>query len=133
MLTMLNETIQATPLPPEPEFLTVKQAAKYLNVSQGCIYRLCSTNTLGHYKFGEGRGAIRINRTDLLEFVQRCRIEKREVNGKVDGRPGKSSKRQEYIYQHLDLRPKHACGGMTKAGTPCTRMTRDERCRQHQS
>lgn len=117
-------------LPNEPEFLTVKQAAKYLNVSQGCIYRLCTTNKLSHYKFGDGRGALRIKRSDLLEFVQRCRIEQREVNGKIEARPGK---RPEYVFKHLDLRPNHACGGMTKAGTPCTRMTRDERCRQHQA
>ena len=116
-------------LSPEPEFLTVKQAAKCLNVSLGCVYRLCTTSTLSHYKFGEGRGAIRISRTDLLEFIKRCRIEKREVNGSVESRPGK---RPEYVFKHLDLRPKHACGGVTKAGTPCTRMTRDERCPQHQ-
>lgn len=129
---MPKDTNDPSSLPPEPEFLTVKQTAKYLNVSQGCIYRLCITKKLSHYKFGEGRGAIRINRAELLEFVQRCRIEEREVNGRVEARPGKSGKHQEYIYKHLDLRPQHACGGMTKAGTPCTRMTRDERCPQHQ-
>jgi hypothetical protein len=38
-----------------------------------------------------------------------------------------------YVLKHIDLRPQHACGAKTKAGTPCTRLTRDERCPQHQS
>ncbi len=32
----------AKPLPLEPEFLTVRQVAEYLNVSLGCVYRLCT-------------------------------------------------------------------------------------------
>lgn len=124
---------EPTPLPPEPEFLTVKQAAKYLNVSQGCVYRLCTTNTLSHYKFGEGRGAIRISRTDLLEFIQRCRIEKQIGDDGTATPHRKPGQQTDYVFKHLDLRPQHACGGVTKAGTPCTRMTRDERCSQHQA
>jgi excisionase family DNA binding protein len=73
----------------EPEFLTVKQAARHLNISPGCIYRLCSTGKLPHYKFGDGQGAVRIARGDLLEFVRGCRVEKRDGrtgNGSVRGR-----------------------------------------------
>lgn len=125
---MENEPI---PLPLEPEFLTVKQTAKYLNVSQGCIYRLCITKKLSHYKFGEGRGAIRINRAELLEFVQRCRIEEREAISHCEDRPRRAIKNSKYVYKHLRLEPEHPCGALTSAGTPCARMTQDERCYQH--
>lgn len=116
----------------EAEFLTVKQAASYLNVSRSCVYDLCAMNKLAHYKFGDGSGAVRIRRDDLLDFVQGCRIEKQEHEA-TNGKHQKSAKQIGYVLKHLDLRPKHECGAMTRAGTPCTRMTRDERCPQHQS
>jgi excisionase family DNA binding protein len=119
-------------MPEQPEFLTVKQAARYLSISPSCVYRLCATNKLTHYKFVEGRGAVRIRREDLLDFVQRCRIEKQEYEV-TNGKHQKPAKQTGYVCKHIDLRPQHACGAKTKAGTPCTRLTRDERCPQHQA
>lgn len=116
---------------PDQEFLTVKQTAKYLNISASIVYRLCITKKLGHYRFGEGAGAIRINRTDLTEFMQRCHIEERDGADHVDVTLHRRSQQGIRVYKHLDLRDEHPCGAMTKAGTPCTLMTRDERCHLH--
>lgn len=116
----------------EPEFLTVKQAARHLNVSPSCVYRLCTTNKLTHYKFGDGRGAVRIRRADLLDMIHDCRIEKDKVEaGTGEGR--KPVTQTGYVFKHLFVREKHACGAPTRAGTPCTRLTREERCRQHRA
>lgn len=116
----------------EPEFLTVRQAARHLNVSPSCVYRLCTANKLTHYKFGDGQGPVRIRRSDLLDMIQDCRIEKEEVEAGTDeGR--KPVKQTGYVFKHLFVREKHACGETTRAGTPCTRITRDERCRQHRA
>jgi excisionase family DNA binding protein len=119
-----------SPLPPDQEFLTVKQAAKYLNVSASCVYRLCITGKMAHYKFGDDQGAIRINRSELLVFIQRCRVQERSEPVDVEGRHRRSA--SGYIFKHLFVDERHPCGGMTKAGTPCTRLTREERCLQHQ-
>lgn len=118
-------------LPPDQDFLTVKQTAKYLNVSAGCIYRLCISGKMTHYKFGDGQGAIRINRTELLEFIQRCRVDERKAQEVIG--EGQRQSPSGHAYQRLDLRPRHPCGMMTKAGTPCTHMTKDEHCPLHQT
>lgn len=111
----------------EPEFLTVKQAAKHLNLSGSCVYRLCITGKMPHYKFGNGSGAIRISRKELHAFIERCRVDERKLQG-----VGSRSKASDYVCQRLDFRPRHSCGVMTKAGTPCTNMTKDEFCHLHQ-
>lgn len=120
------------PLPDEPEFLTVKQAAKHLNISPGCVYRLCITRKLTHHRFGDGRGAIRFRQQDLLDFISRCRVERLapEPLSREDHR--RHEKPSEYVYKHLDLRPRHACGARTRAGTTCKRMTEHDRSAQHQ-
>ncbi len=112
---------------PDQEFLTVKQTAEFLNISASIIYKMCITKKLAHYRFGEGAGAIRINRTDLMEFMKRCHVEEREGGIRFVA-PQKTT---PYVYQCLDLRPMHPCGAITKAGTPCTRRTREERCHLH--
>lgn len=116
----------------EPESLTVKQAARHLNVSPSCVYRLCSIGKLPHYKFGDGQGAVRIRRADLLDMIQGCRIEKEEGEAGTS-RWQKPVKQSGYVFKHLFVREKHACGAPTRAGTPCTRWTRDDRCRQHRA
>lgn len=113
--------------PPVDQLLTVKQAAQFLNVSQSFVYEVCATNELSHYKLGQAGKSIRISRTDLDDFLRRCRVEKKEKRVLV-----LSPVRSKYIPKHLDPRPQHPCGAVTKAGTPCTRMTRDKRCPQHQ-
>lgn len=120
------------PDPPALEFMTVKQVAKYLNISAATIYGLCITGKISHYRFGEGRGAIRINRMELLEFVQRCRVEEKNGYSVLNVVP-RSPKIIQYKLKHLhlDSRPSHECGAMTKAGTSCTNMTREEHCHQH--
>lgn len=123
---------QQTSAADEPEFLTVKQAARHLNVSPSCVYRLCTANKLTHYKFGDGRGAVRIRRADLLDMIQDCRIEKEEIEART-GEGRKPMKQTGYVFTHLFVREKHACGAPTRAGTPCTRLTREERCRQHRA
>lgn len=110
-----------------PQFLTVEQAAGCLNVSPSCVYRLSVTNRLTHYKFGEGRGALWIGRDKLLAFIRGCLVEKRPDDAGTEERT-KPRAAAGYGYKRLDLRPKHACGATTKAGSPCTRMTRDKRC-----
>ena len=102
----------------ESQFMTVKQDAKYFNVSPGCVYRLCITNKLTHYKFGERRGALRIGRDDMLAFVRSCQVVKREADVGSREERRKPWKQTEYAYKRLDLRPKHACGATTMAGCP---------------
>jgi excisionase family DNA binding protein len=113
---------------PDHEYRTVKQIAEYLNLSASVIYRLCVTKKLGHYRFGEGAGAIRIKRSDLMEFVQRGRVE--QADGAVHYVPPKTA---PYVLKHitLDRRPPHPCGAMTNVGTPCEIETRQERCHLH--
>jgi excisionase family DNA binding protein len=118
----------AEPAKTRTEFLTVKQTAEYLNVSASIVYRLCIAKRLSHYKFGGG--AIRISRTELMEFVRKCRVEER---GERYPELVEHSRDQTQVrvYKHLDLREEHSCGAMTKAGTPCTLRTKEGRCHLH--
>lgn len=122
-----DQDCKPEPTAPDKEFLTVKQAAAFLNISASIIYRLCITKKLAHYRFGQGGGAIRINRAELMDFLKRCHVEDRNGQARLTAPPQKTP----YVYQVLDFRPKHACGAITKAGTPCTQRTKEERCHLH--
>jgi excisionase family DNA binding protein len=115
-----------------PDFLTVRQAAKYLGVSKDSVYSICITKKLAHYKFGEGRGLIRIKRGDLLDYIQRCRIEVEDEQIRDPVEPRRRRCATHRAFKHLRLGPEYPCGAMTAAGKPCSRMTWDDRCYQHQ-
>lgn len=68
---MLAEMLQAIPEPPPSEWLSVKQAAKVLNVSETTIRNLCRTDQLRHERIGNGRGTIRIHQDAIREFEVR--------------------------------------------------------------
>ena len=57
----------------EKTLLTVKEAAALVKLSIGAVYALCNSGTLPHHRLGQGRGAIRIDRVDLLRYVEECR------------------------------------------------------------
>lgn len=117
--------------PSGTKFLTVRQAARQLNISPSLVYRLCETRRLRHFRFGEGRSAIRVDQADLDEYVRRSRIDKTETPPQAE-RPARRAKPSGgYVFQRLDFRPVRACGATTKAGTPCPMRTRDERCHMH--
>lgn len=55
--------------------LTVRDVAKYLNVSPSCVYQLIETGKLPHHRIGTGRGAIRVRQDDLDTYLASCRME----------------------------------------------------------
>ncbi len=60
----------------EGDLLTPREAMHVLNVSKSLIYKLCDEGTLPSVRIasaGSRRGALRIWRRDLEEFVARLR------------------------------------------------------------
>jgi len=55
------------------DLLTVKEASDLLKLSHGAVYALCASGTLAHHRLGQGRGAIRIDRQDLVNYVESCK------------------------------------------------------------
>lgn len=55
------------------DLVTVKEAAKLLSLSLGAVYALCKAGRLPHVRLGESNGAIRIDRRDLLAYVESCK------------------------------------------------------------
>ena len=55
----------------ELELLTVREAARILQVSEQTVRRLLAAREITHYCIGIAGGAIRIARRDLDEFIQR--------------------------------------------------------------
>jgi len=57
--------------------LTVRDAARKLNCSRGCVYRLAASGRLPQIRVGIGRGTIRIRDRDLAMFVEdQCQPDK---------------------------------------------------------
>src|SRR5262249_25132620 len=101
--------------------------------SASVVYRLCLTGKLCHFRFGEGRGAIRLERTDLQEFIERCKVEKRSDESDAEKKPAGVRPLQHLVLEHLKLTesPPHPCGAPTRAGTPCALLTKDKHCHLH--
>ncbi len=80
----MAEDNQTGRLPISPEWLTIEQAAQWLQVSTKTIRRYIEAGSLPAVNLG-GR-AIRIRRQDLEAFLQNRRVE-----------PGVSLRRQEHL------------------------------------
>jgi excisionase family DNA binding protein len=55
------------------DLLTVKEAAALSKLSCSAVYALCNAGIIPHLKLGKGRGAIRIDRGDLLRYLDGCK------------------------------------------------------------
>ena len=53
----------------EENLMTVKELSQFLRLSLPETYKLLKTNVLVHFRVGKGRGAIRIRKSDVLEFL----------------------------------------------------------------
>lgn len=55
---------------PSPiKLLSVQAVAEYLGVSRTCVYQLCSSNQIAHFRLGVGRGAIRFRKSDVDQYL----------------------------------------------------------------
>lgn len=51
------------------QLLSVDDVATYLGVSRACVYQLCRSKAIAHFRVGERRGVIRIRRSDLELYL----------------------------------------------------------------
>jgi hypothetical protein len=68
-----------------------------------------------------------IQRADLEDFIRQSRVEATDQPTAVPERRSQPVLKH-IVYKHLDSRPQHPCGAMTKNGTQCLLLTREERC-----
>lgn len=66
--------------------LTVKQVSELWSLSVGCVYQLIRSGDLPAYRFGTGRGTIRIDEDDAEALLGACRTTKRPI--REDGADG---------------------------------------------
>jgi excisionase family DNA binding protein len=57
------------------ELMTVSEVARMLRLSEAAVYGLCKSGQLAHHRLGQGRSAIRIDRADVLAYLQQSRRE----------------------------------------------------------
>jgi excisionase family DNA binding protein len=57
------------------EYLTIKQAAARYGISADCLYDLCQSNRLAHYRIGPKGGLIRVRPADIGRYLRSCRVE----------------------------------------------------------
>jgi len=55
-------------------FLTVRDVATRLRVSQSCVYALVQVGRLLSHRIGGGRGVVRISEADLQRFLTASRV-----------------------------------------------------------
>jgi len=65
------------------DLLTVQDVAVILKVSNSLVYGLVASRKIACHRIGQGRGAIRICRNDLEEFLATCRTEKTEPTARL--------------------------------------------------
>jgi excisionase family DNA binding protein len=63
---------------PQPDFLTVKEAADIARVSRSLVYAWCDERRLAHVRAGGAgkRGRILISRADLETLLREMRVER---------------------------------------------------------
>lgn len=54
------------------DLLSVRQAATVLGVCHTLVYEAIKDGSLGHYRFGRGKGVIRISQAHLDDYRDRC-------------------------------------------------------------
>jgi excisionase family DNA binding protein len=55
------------------DFLTVREVAQRLKVSQASVYAVIAEGKLPGYRIGAGRGTIRVSVADLQSYLAECR------------------------------------------------------------
>lgn len=80
------------------ELLTVEEAARVVRLSRSSVYDACDGKRLAHHRLsGSGRrGKIVIWRSDLLDWIDSCRVE-------AEGGPKSPAPAKKVALPSLDL------------------------------
>ena len=54
--------------------MNVAEAAKYLEVSESLVYKLCKRGLIAHHRVGIGRGTVRIDVEQLRAYKDLCLV-----------------------------------------------------------
>ena len=57
------------------QLLTIHEVAAILKVSKSLVYGMIASGKIACHRIGNGRGAIRVRRDDLEQFISHCRVE----------------------------------------------------------
>ena len=57
------------------DLLTIHEVAAILKVSKSLVYGMIASGKIACHRIGNGRGAIRVRREDLEQFIADCRVE----------------------------------------------------------
>jgi excisionase family DNA binding protein len=76
--------------------MTIKQAARRLNVSEKTVRNLIKSGRLGHHRIGAGSGVIRISEQSLAEHLAECEV-------RESGERTSPVRRQRTTLRHIDL------------------------------
>lgn len=71
--------------------LTTREVARRLNCSIGCVYTLIQQGLLAHTRIGVGRGVIRVDESDLDDYIEQQTKRTRKV---ADDSPPKHDLKQ---------------------------------------
>jgi excisionase family DNA binding protein len=52
------------------DLMTVPEVARLLRLSDAAVYALCRSGQLPHHRLGQGKSAIRINKADVVAYLQ---------------------------------------------------------------
>ena len=63
---------------PTEKFLSVRDVANRLQLSESLVYRLVEQGKLSCHRLGTGRGVIRFSEADLEGYLVTCRQENRQ-------------------------------------------------------
>ncbi len=73
---------------PRPELYTVKDVAGILKVSGSLVYALIDSGRIPACRVGRGRGAVRVLKQDLLDYIENNRV---QIGGASKPRPATQS------------------------------------------
>lgn len=62
---------------------TVAEVATKLKISRSSVYFAIESGTLPHYRFGAGRGTIRVSEEQLQEFLDGAKAERISTSGRL--------------------------------------------------
>lgn len=81
----------------------VRDVARLLNVSLGCVYALIESGRLACHRIGLGRGAVRVSDADLSNFLASSHHQHKQGEEARSPAPPRPQRKLKLHLKHLQL------------------------------